>query len=105
VGYGLGIGCLLLALGVTLYVRTPVSEAYIVGETSGKNRSTILGVYYFSNLEGSGILTPVMGFLIDRYGFDTTFTMSGAALFVLTLVCGILLLANSLWRTAQGEKR
>ncbi|MBW1775812.1 MAG: MFS transporter [Deltaproteobacteria bacterium] len=85
VGYGLGIGCLLLALGVTLYVRTPVSEAYIVGETSGKNRSTILGVYYFSNLEGSGILTPVMGFLIDRYGFDTTFTMSGAALFVLTL--------------------
>ena len=105
VGYGLGIGCLLLALGITLYVRTPVSEAYIVGQTSGSHRSTVLGVYYFANLEGSGILTPVMGFLIDRFGFDTTFTMAGITLVALTLVCGILLLGNSLWKGSGRASR
>lgn len=94
----IGVGCLLLGLGITLYVRFPVSEAYIVGQTSDRNRSTILGIYYFANMEGSGILTPVIGFMIDRFGFDATFTMAGILLLALTLVCGILMLGKSLWK-------
>ncbi len=90
-GYPFGIGALLLGLGITLYVRTPVTEAYIVGETGGRHGSTILGIYYFANIDGVGILTPVMGFCIDRFGFYATFTIAGAAIFLLTLVCGIML--------------
>lgn len=92
--YGLGIWSLLLGLGITLYVRTPVSEAYIVGQTSGSHDSTVLGIYYFANIDGVGILTPVMGFFIDRYGFDAAFTLSGIIVAAMTLVCGIILVGN-----------
>lgn len=64
--YGLGIGALVFALGIIIYVRSPVSEAYIVSQTSDCNRSTILGIYYFSAMEGSGVLSPLIGYLIDR---------------------------------------
>ena len=94
VAYGLGIWCLLLGLGITLYVRTPVSEAYIVGQTGGSHDSTVLGIYYFANLDGVGILTPVMGFFIDHYGFDAVFTLSGIIVVAMTLVCGIILVGN-----------
>jgi FSR family fosmidomycin resistance protein-like MFS transporter len=96
VGYPFGIGCLLLGLGITLYVRTPVTEAYIVGQTLGSRGSTVLGIYYFANIDGVGILTPVTGFFIDRYGFPAIFTVSGILLVVLTLVCGFLLRGSRL---------
>ena len=89
--YGLGFGAILLALGMTMYIRMPVSEAYIVGQTSEHNRSTILGIYYFGNIGGNGILTPVMGHLIDHYGFYISFTIAGATLVAVTLVCSTLL--------------
>ena len=87
--YGWGIGALLVTIGMILYVRMPVSEAYIISQTSERNRSTILGIYYFSAMEGGGVLTPVMGYLIDRFGFYPSFTIAGAALVVVTLVCSI----------------
>ena len=91
VPYGWGIGALLVTIGMIIYVRMPVSEAYIVGQTSERNRSTILGIYYLSSMEGSGVLTPVLGYLIDQLGFYSTFTIAGVALLVVTLVCSIFL--------------
>jgi len=87
--YGWGIGALLVIIGMILYVRMPVSEAYIISHTSERHRSTILGIYYFSAMEGGGILTPVMGYLIDQFGFYPSFTIAGAALLAVTLVCSI----------------
>ncbi|MBA7627099.1 Multidrug resistance protein MdtG [subsurface metagenome] len=87
--YGWGIGALLVTIGMILYVRMPVSEAYIISHTSERHRSTILGIYYFSAMEGGGILTPVMGYLIDQFGFYPSFTIAGAALLAVTLVCSI----------------
>jgi sugar phosphate permease len=82
-----GVGAILFVLGICNYIRTPVSETYLVGHTSEKNRSTVLGIYYFSNIEGGGVLTPVMGFLIDRYGFYTSFSVAGTTVAVLSLIC------------------
>ena len=89
--YGLGIGALLLTIGMIQYIRMPVSEAYIIGQTSEYNRSTILGIYYFGNLEGTGLLTPVIGYLIDQFGFSTSFTIVAAITVTVTLACSILL--------------
>lgn len=94
VPYGLGIGALLLIIGMVQYIRMPVTEAYIVGQTSERNRSTILGIYYFGNQGGSGVLTPIMGHLIDQLGFHTSFTIAGATVVVVTLACSILLWGN-----------
>ena len=38
-------------------------------------------------MEGDGVLTPVIGYLIDRFGFTATFATAGGALFTTTLLC------------------
>lgn len=91
VSYGPGIGALLLGLGMVMYLRMPASEAYIIGQTPERHRSTIFGVFYFSGMEAGGLLTPVMGSLVDQFGFQTSFTLAGVALVVVTLVCSLFL--------------
>jgi predicted MFS family arabinose efflux permease len=82
----LGAGILLWMIGMIIYVRMPVSEAYIVARTPEHNRSAILGIYYFSHMEGGGVLTPVMGYMIDRLGFSLSFTIAGILLVSVTLI-------------------
>jgi MFS family permease len=86
---GWSTAALLIIIGMIMYTRAPVSEAYIIDHTSERNRSTILGIYYFSQMEGSGVLTPAIGYLVDHFGFNTSFTITAIALFVVTLVCSI----------------
>jgi len=91
VPYGFATGVVLVALGMITYIRMPVSEAYIIEHTSERHRSTILGMYYFCGMEAGGILTPVMGYLIDQLGFYLSFTIVSAALVVVTFICSIFL--------------
>ena len=91
----LGIGILLLALGAIIYVRMPVSEVYILSHTPEGRRSAVLGIYFFSSMEGGGILTPVMGYLIDHLGFFVSYTLAASLILVTTLICGILLRGHS----------
>jgi len=91
VPYGIGLAILMILLGVFLYVRMPVSESYIIGQAPERNRSTILGIYYLSSMEGGGILTPVIGNLIDNFGFGTSFSIAGATVLGLTILCSFFL--------------
>ena len=93
-GYGFGFGALLLVLGVIAMIRMPVSESFLVTDVPERYRSTFLGIYFFSAIEAGGVLTPVMGSLIDRYGFYTSFSLAGAFLVLVTFVCGFFLLKN-----------
>ncbi|MBA7476529.1 hypothetical protein ES707_11915 [subsurface metagenome] len=92
--YSLGIGALLLIIGIVTYIRMPTSEAYIIDQTPEHRRSTIYGIYYFAGIEGSGILTPVIGSFIDRFGFYPSFTIASIAVVVMTLICSVLLWGN-----------
>ena len=89
--YGVGIGAVLLIVGIVMYIRMPVSEAYIIDQTPERRRSTALGIYYFASMEAGGLLAPVMGFFIDRFGFNVNFTIASIALVVVTLVCSVFL--------------
>jgi MFS family permease len=91
---GISMGVLLLLIGVIFNVRMPLSESYIVKETSDKNRSSILGIYYFMGLEGGGVFTPLIGFSLDKLGFASTFTISAVATTAVTLLCLIWLFFN-----------
>jgi len=91
VSYSLGIGALLLIIGTVMYIRMPTSEAYIIGQSPERHRSTIYGIYYFAGMEGGGILTPVMGFFIDRSGFYSSFTIASIAVVAMTLICSVFL--------------
>jgi MFS family permease len=89
--YSLGIGALLIGIGMLNYIRIPVSESYIISQIPEHRRSTILGIYYFGGMEGIGVLTPVIGYLIDNFGFHITFTIAGATIALVSLICSIFL--------------
>jgi MFS transporter, FSR family, fosmidomycin resistance protein len=91
----LGIGILLLALGMIIYVRMPVSESYILAHTPERRRSAVLGIYFFAGMEGGGILTPLVGYLIDLLGFFVTYTLAASMIVLATLICGIFLRGGS----------
>ncbi len=81
------VAVVLVGVGMLIYTRMPVSESFIVGATPEKHRSSVLGIYYFGSMEGGGVLTPIMGYMIDHLGFQLSFTIAGASVVVVTLVC------------------
>lgn len=84
--YGLGTVAILVIIGIIMYINTTVAQAHIVDHTPEYYRSTILGIYFFGALEGNGVLMPVIGYLIDKFGFHSSFTITGVAVVVVSLV-------------------
>lgn len=91
VPYGLAFSVLMLLIGTVMCMRGPATEAYIVSQTPEAKRSTILGLYYFSGHEGGGVLTPVIGYLIDKLGFYSGLTLIASTSIIVTLACSIFL--------------
>lgn len=98
--YNWSIFVVLLAIGTLMYTTMPVSEAYIISQTPQRNRSTVLGIYYFGSRGGMGVMAPIMGSLIDRFGFNTSFTIIAAALLIVALAC-----AAFLWGSRDRPSR
>ena len=94
VSYGWVIYVLSFTVGMSMYIIMPVVESYIIGYVSEQRRSRVLGIYYFGSRGGAGAVMPVIGYLIDRFGFSTSFTIAGAFLGAVTLGCTGLLLRN-----------
>ena len=88
---GWGISVLLLVMGTCQYVGMPISEAYIISHTPERNRSTVLGVYYFASRGGPGIIMPALGYLIDNFSYETCFTVAGAGMAVVAILCALFL--------------
>lgn len=89
--YGYVLALFLLFLGIIVFVRAPASVSYIVTRGPERNQSTLLGLYHFSSQESGGLLTPIMGYLIGKAGFSTSFTIAGIAILASTLICSLLL--------------
>lgn len=87
VPFGWALGTLLLLFGLIIYTRMSASESFLIHQTPIGSRSTILGIYYFAGMEGGGILTPVVGYMIDHFGFTTAFASAGGMLLAVSLIC------------------
>lgn len=85
--YGWALGGMLVLLGMLLFGRMSASECFIIRQTPIRSRSSILGIYFFTGMEGGGVLTPVIGTLIDRFGFTAAFGIAGGTLLAVTLLC------------------
>jgi len=88
------LAVLMFAIGIASSARMPTSESYITGNTPMRRRATVLGLYYFASTEVSGLLTPVMGILIDRWGFYSSFTTASAVMGVVVVTCSFFLWRN-----------
>ncbi len=96
VSYGWLSYVLSFAIGMCMYTTMPVIESYIIGYVPEKQRSRVLGFYYFGSRGGGGALTPLVGYLIDRFSFSTSFAVTGAFMVVVTLAC-----IGLLWRSRK----
>lgn len=88
--FGTAFSAVLIMLGAGRHLSMPVVEAYIISHAPQRKRSTILGIYYMGSRGGPAI-APLIGNIIDRYGFYTGFSVVGATMAAITLVCAILL--------------
>ena len=91
VSYGIGIVVVLVLIGTLTAFSTVVAQTYIVEGTTTKNRSTALGFYFFGSMEGTGVLTPLLGYSIDNFGFHTSFTIGSTALAAILVICSLIL--------------
>ncbi len=91
---GWSLSVVLLLMGTCQYMAMPTSEAYIISHAPERRRSTILGVYYMASRGGPGIIMPVIGSLIDGYGYTTAFSAAAITMVAIAVVCGGLLLRN-----------
>lgn len=90
--FGLGFVAVLLLWGIHMFIRMPTAESFLVSHVPNRIRSTIFGFYFFAGMELSGLFTPVLGTIIDRIGFQTTFTMVSAAILIITILLSLVLL-------------
>ena len=87
VPYGPGFFVLLLIIGMSMFMRLVVSEAYIMGQTPTRHRSTVYGIFYFSSQESGAVFAPILGTVIDHFGFNYGFTIASVFIIILTLIC------------------
>ncbi len=102
VPYGIGLFAVLLLMGINLYLSAPVSEAFIMGQTSQKNRSTIYGLYYLAG-QGGALFAPLMGSLIDGIGFRTTAMIAGIAIAAVTAASSYFLITGREKKAAASD--
>lgn len=88
--FGLGLSVMLIIIGMVVHLGMPVVEAYIISHSSEGKRSTVLGIYYLGSRGGPAI-APAIGYLIDHYGFYTSFSVVGTTMVVVTLICSLFL--------------
>jgi len=89
--FGFGLYAVMAGIGMCMYMVMPTSESYIIGHSPERHRSTILGIYYFGSRGGPGVVTPILGYMLDKFSFNYTFAMAGSIVLAVTLICSIFL--------------
>ncbi len=104
--FGLPLAATLLAIGFLMFFRSPTSESFLVSSIPARRRSTVLGFYFFAGMEAGGVLTPLVGRLIDARGFAGSFVTVAAIAGVITLGCGAVVLRaeRARSRAAAGDR-
>ncbi|MBN2242665.1 MAG: MFS transporter [Acidobacteria bacterium] len=72
--------------GLNMAVRMPVTEVFIMSQAPARNRSTIFGVYYSTMQYTGAIFTPVVGHMIERWGFHFCFAATGTVVLIVAAV-------------------
>jgi len=91
---GWGVNLVLVSIGIIIAMTQTSSESHIVGNVAEKNCSSVLGVYYFTNMAGAGVLTPLLGALIDARGLRFSLT-------IIAIVLAAAVLAYGLWQLSR----
>jgi MFS transporter, FSR family, fosmidomycin resistance protein len=86
---GWGLWIVLWVIGIIQAVRFPVTEVFIMSQSTARNRSTIYGIYYSTMQYTGAIFAPIMGGFIDRYGYKTMFSFAAWAVTAMAVITAI----------------
>jgi MFS transporter, FSR family, fosmidomycin resistance protein len=86
---GFWLWVVLFFMGAINSLRMPVTEVFIMSQTPGKYRSTVFGVYYSTMQYTGAIFAPIVGGLLDTYGFQTIFTFSASIVTALGILTSL----------------
>jgi len=70
---GILLLALLAAYGMVISMRMPTMESLIADVVPVSRRAFILGIYFLMSQETAGLITPVVGRLIDIHGLNPVF--------------------------------
>jgi MFS family permease len=84
----------LITMGACEYIGMPVTEAYVISHVPEGRRSTVLGFYYFASRGGPGLVTPALGYIIEKHSFGMGFAIVGAVTLAIMVVCSLLMLGK-----------
>lgn len=71
---GIWLPLLLVAYGMSNSARMPTTESLFADVIPPRRRATVLSIYYLLGQETSGVVTPLVGGLIDLRGLAPIFT-------------------------------
>ena len=94
ISFGVPFAVLLLLIGTVVYVKMTTAETFIAASVPKRLRGTVLGIYFFSGVEGSALFTPLLGSMIDRWGFEKSFNLTGWVVLVFVVGAGVFFLAS-----------
>ena len=92
--FGLAMAAVIAVYGVVIVFRLPAIESLIADLIPAQRRATVLGGYYFLSQETTGIITPLMGWLLDQQGIDNGFRI------IAFMGIGCSLLSIAVWKRA-----
>jgi FSR family fosmidomycin resistance protein-like MFS transporter len=76
----------LLTYGAIISARMPAMESLIADVVPARRRATVLGIYYLAGQETAGVLTPLVGRLIDLGSPDPVFAGLAAGLCIISVI-------------------
>lgn len=77
VPFGIFLLLFLALYGLAMSMRMPIVESHIADVIPVGRRTTVLGVYFLFSQETTTVTTPLIGYLIDRYGTNPVFVSLG----------------------------
>jgi MFS family permease len=98
--FGIAFMIALMVWGALITMRMPVTESYIMNTVNPRRISTILGITYAASQHGTGILAPLLGYLIDNSGYVVAYQIVAVLSLVVTLIVGTML-----WRSSRTVKQ
>ena len=94
VSFGAVFILVLCLLGFSQTARPPVIESLLMDIVPARQRSSILGIYFFLSMETSSVMTPATGWMMDHLGADYAFRLLSFVVLGITLAVALLFIVR-----------
>ncbi|MBI4267509.1 MAG: MFS transporter [Chloroflexi bacterium] len=94
VPFGIGFGVVIVLISTLMTMTRPSAQAYILEHTPERHHSKIMAIYFAADNESAGLFVPLMGILIDQFGFYFSFTVVAATVVAVALLYVVFLRFN-----------